>query len=128
MGAPTASAFWCTAGDYFREMIDVLQAMKVDANHLNQTVDTIVLVGYAPPSMPISWYMFVQQAEFMPWGGDISQLSAYRSNETLQEYLTFQFFSGSLPPGQLFIHFGYRLADGQIVFNVDAINALVSAQ
>lgn len=93
--------------------------ITVDPVHSGQLADLVVVAGYTPSSdVPEQFFMLGAGNTILPWNLDVTQLIAYQSNIHLAANQAIEIYSGRFARGgQLKVFYGYRLADGTVVFN-----------
>lgn len=108
--------------------------IKVDANHLEQLADLVVVAGYKPPPPDDAIEIFLMLnslGQIQDWDLNIASLVAFRHSVTLPTTQIVNMYRGNfIAPGTLRVYFGYRLlegpASGTVVFNASqTINIVI---
>jgi hypothetical protein len=90
-----------------------------DSLHNGQRVDTLLVVGYANVTTPENKLFYMQNGgNYELWDGNIASLSSLQNHLPLTNgQLPLELHSTPLLAGIYDIYFGYRLAEGTIIFN-----------
>lgn len=90
-----------------------------DSLHNGQLVDTLLVVGYANIATPENKLFYLPNAgNYKLWDGNIASLSPLQNHLPLTNgQLPLEIHSTPLSAGTYDIYFGYRLAEGTIIFN-----------
>ncbi|EIJ43850.1 hypothetical protein BegalDRAFT_3023 [Beggiatoa alba B18LD] len=101
----------------------VAGSIQVNPEHVGQQADMIVVGVYRPlPNLGDDWYMMDNNNPLL-WDSDFSTLTARQTGVTLQTIQSVILYQGEfLATGELFIFFGYRLSDGQIIYAADSVH------
>lgn len=93
--------------------------ITVDPAHVGQLADLVVVAGYTPLTGGAEqFFMLGAGNTLLPWDMDIKQLVAHQPAVNLTANQLLEIYSGRFTSsGQLKIFYGYRLADGTVVFN-----------
>jgi C1A family cysteine protease len=90
--------------------------------HIGQSVDLIVYAGYELSAQAIIYYMLDTQSDIYQWDEKIEHLVSF-GQVTLTSPQSITLYQGNfLLPGTLHVFFGYRLADGTVIANEQAID------
>lgn len=105
------------------DSVQVKGAIQVAAAHVGQVVDILFTVGYKqyPPFDYAEYFMkFDNLNRAYWWDGMLDSLIPFRQGVTLSRVEVIDIYAGKLTDsGTFWIWFGYRLADGTIVYNAD---------
>ena len=102
------------------QLVKILGQIDVDAAHVDQKADILVLAGLTlagEESAGELFFMLDNQKRPLLWDFDLEKLVAAVSDITLAASVPVEIYQGGLVEGQLRIYFGYRLENGMIVFN-----------
>jgi hypothetical protein len=87
--------------------------ITVDPAHIGQFADIVVVASYLS-----EFFMLDANGQVLPWNLEIGQLAAYQQAVSLTANQVVKLYRGQFAGvGQLQIFYGYRLADGTVVFN-----------
>ncbi|MCP4696977.1 MAG: hypothetical protein GY862_09025 [Gammaproteobacteria bacterium] len=108
----------------------IMGQITADASHIGQAADILVIAGYKPHGPEAIEEFFMLDTERAPQslgvGAVPGSLAAAEKNVILTEMQAVNLYNGPLVDGRIRIFFGYRLQDGQVVFNGEqAIDAVV---
>ena len=101
------------------DTITVTHQITANVNDLNKVVDWVIVVSYQAENSDQT-QLFTHNADnWQVWDGQANNFSATQSAQQLLEGYTLQIFQGQLQgmPGVFSIFSGYRLDDGNIVYN-----------
>ncbi|MDY6992010.1 MAG: C1 family peptidase [Pseudomonadota bacterium] len=103
------------------DKVDIQGMLLVAPEHVGQRADLVVYAGYQLPSGEQVFYMLDERINIFPWNEEISQLVTFKEVvlEAIQPITLYQ--GHFLLPGQLAVFFGYRLENGTVVTNQNAI-------
>lgn len=105
------------------DSVQVKGAIQVATAHLGQVVDILLTAGYKqyPPFDYAEYFMkFDNLNRAYEWDGMLDSLIPFRQAVTLSRVEVIDIYSGKLTDtGTFWLWFGYRLADGTIVYNAD---------
>ncbi|ALG67287.1 choice-of-anchor D domain-containing protein [Beggiatoa leptomitoformis] len=115
-----------TMNGFVGNPVVVAGSVQVNPSHIGQQADIITVGIYRPlPNLADAWYM-MDASNPVLWDADFATLTARQTGLTLQATQSVVLYQGEfLAPGQLFIFFGYRLSDGQIIYTADSINVTI---
>lgn len=105
--------------------------IKPDINHLGQLADIVVVGGYTPlpPLDTAEWfYMMNGLNSYQLWDLNIASLESFMTDIVLSERFVRHLYGGKFEAsGRLRVYFGYRLTNGNVVYNAaQTINILIS--
>lgn len=105
--------------------IEVRGEITVEADHLGQTADILLVVAYQPlQAKQISYLMLNAQGHAVTWNGQLAELVAFQQ-VTLAATQDISIYKGQLLLTGVFqIFFGYRLSNGMIVSNLKTIQLI----
>lgn len=103
--------------------------INVDSAHVGQPAD-ILVVSYYNPVLAFDvggvYVMIDNNNVILDWDGNPASLVAFTRVTQLPTRQFVNMYGGPLPPGQVRAYFGYRLADGTVIFNGNqTINARI---
>ncbi len=105
------------------ELVHIKGAIQVAAAHVGQVVDILLTAGYKqyPPFDFAEYFIkFDNLHHAYWWDGMLPSLIPFRQGVTLSRVEVVDIYNGALTDtGTFWIWFGYRLADGTIVYNAD---------
>jgi hypothetical protein len=111
------------------DTVEIRGTVCVAPEQLGQLVDLVVYLDYQPLNATVGeqqHYMLDIDGKVLPWDGDPAHLVAFQQTmlAAVQKVLLYQ---GQLAtPGKLKLFFGYRLPDGMLVSNDQAIEITVT--
>jgi hypothetical protein len=110
------SSFEQTATLTLNESVIIQGNIEVDNNHVGKIAE-ILVVAYHESSN--TYYMLDSLLEKFPiWDGNLASLVPFRRGVRLEQTQFVDIYQGNIPLiGLLKIYFGYRLANGTIVYN-----------
>jgi len=113
-----------------QDQVEVKAFIQIDPNHIGQTADIVVVVGYKPDFQePETFLMLDTIGGGQLWDGDMAKLIAFQDNITLSEIQDVNIYQGTLSPEAFRIFLGYRLTSGLLVFNAEqSINIIVNGE
>lgn len=106
------------------DLVFIQGLITPDSDDIGQPADILVAAKYIPfattePEQPL-FYMLDQKGKTVEWDGNMASIAAFRRNITLSETQQVNIYSSQfLATGTLEIWFGYRLAGGTMVTNLD---------
>ncbi|EIJ41554.1 Ig-like domain-containing protein [Beggiatoa alba B18LD] len=97
--------------------------ITTDTNDIGKQVDFIVVAAYVIPELNFStFFMLDEEKGILSWDLDITKLSAFQSNQTLEDKQIINIYEGFfVASGQLLVFYGYRLPNGKVVFNAEQV-------
>ncbi|EDN71013.1 hypothetical protein BGP_2449 [Beggiatoa sp. PS] len=105
-----------TTGPSYK-MLNILGEIEVDAEHLGQKADILIVAQLLNPA-DSRYFMLDNQGQAIEWlVGDFANLVAAKENVRLTSNQEIEIYHGFLSPLHLKIYFGYRLKEGIILFN-----------
>jgi len=111
------------------QLVKILGQIDVDAAHVDQKAEILVVAGLAPTGEESTgelFFMLDNQKLPLLWDGDPDKLVAAIKDITLAASVPVEIYQGGLVDGQIRVYFGYRLENGMVVFNGEqTINLLV---
>ncbi|HEC84631.1 MAG TPA: hypothetical protein ENI48_05245 [Thioploca sp.] len=102
------------------ELISIIGEIEVDATHVDQNADILVLIQSRLESSETEQFLMVDnQLRLIEWGLEPATLVAAQEELLLVANQPVAIYQGVLSeePAELLIYFGYRLENGLIVFN-----------
>ncbi|MDM8557349.1 hypothetical protein [Candidatus Parabeggiatoa sp. HSG14] len=108
------------------ETVAINFMVKIDAAHIEEIADILMVGVYTPMNGTTSFYM--REGDMWTfWAGDVVSLAAAEEEIELSECQTVSIFEGRLAglPGNFKVHTGYRLSDGEIIFNGEPVDFTV---
>jgi hypothetical protein len=127
--ALNGGSFESTVQVRLTDTVEIRGTVCVDPKHIGQLADVVVYFDYQPLNAATEekqHYMLDADGEVLPWDGDPAHLVAFQqlTLATVQEILLYQ---GQLATtGKLELFFGYRLMDGTLVSNDQAIELTIT--
>ena len=103
--------------------------VEAEAEHVGQLADLLIMVAWQPHDLnePVCYWMQDQQGQFISWDLSLTHLVAVEEQVRLTPTPKINFYTGTLNTGKIQLFFGYRLADGVIIFNGEpAIELMVT--
>lgn len=105
------------------DSVHIKGAIQVADAHVGQVVDILLTAGYKQFS-PFDYAEYFMKFDNLnrayEWDGMLDSLIPFRQGVTLSRVEVIDIYSGRLnDTGTFWIWFGYRLADGTIVYNAD---------
>jgi hypothetical protein len=111
------------------DTVEIRGTVCVAPEQLGQLADLVVYLDYQPLNAAAEakqHYMLDSNAEVLPWDGQVAHLVAFQQTmlAAVQEVLLYQ---GQLATtGKLNLFFGYRLMDGTLVSNEQALEITIT--
>lgn len=119
--AVNGGAFTSPATLKLSDSVDVKGLIKVESGHVGKVADLVVVAGakaLPPDDVVEGFYMLDDTGQVQNWDVNITSLVAFKKGVTLAATQAVDMYSGRfIATGSLRIWFGYRLADGTVVFN-----------
>lgn len=107
-------------------VVATMQIM-VDANHIGQVADTILVANYAPQEAAPILYMYdAFKQSWQIWSGTLDTLTTAQTATVLPHIFPISIYEGQLPTGHYQAYAGYRLTTGEIFFNQVGLQFTVS--
>ncbi|MDM8566988.1 choice-of-anchor D domain-containing protein [Candidatus Halobeggiatoa sp. HSG11] len=97
------------------DLIDVRGRITVAPEHIDQAIDILIVIASSN-----GFVMLNSVGEQIAWDGQIDSLIPFLTINELDEPVEIQIYNGYFDGTQNF-YFGYRLADGTIVYNSDSL-------
>ena len=111
------------------DMVLATMQIMVDANHIGQTADTILVASYAPQAASPILYMYDSVTQsWQIWSGTLDTLTLAQAAVVLPHIFPINIYEGLLPAGNYQAYTGYRLTTGEIFFNQAGLQFTVSAE
>ncbi|EIJ41063.1 BNR/Asp-box repeat protein [Beggiatoa alba B18LD] len=105
--------------------VNIRGTIQPETKHLGQTADIVVYAAFKHPLLPNQtlYFMLGEDNSIQVWDGkDVTALVPFKHNVTLAEQNEVIMYQGQfVATGQLFIRFGYRLADGTLIVNQESL-------
>ncbi len=103
--------------------------IDVEAEHVGQLADLLIVAAWQPLDVngSVSYVMQGKYGQIMSWDLNLAHLVAAQEQIRLASTQEINLYTGWLSLGQIQLFFGYRLADGLIVFNGEQAIQLVIA-
>ncbi len=110
------------------DQLDIRGQMTVEQTAVNQTADLFVYASYRLTQKDKAiYFMLDHNGALLSWDFNNANLVAFKKAIKLAEIQPITIYQGTLSAaGYVSIHFGYRLADGSIVLNDDAMTVTIS--
>jgi hypothetical protein len=110
------------------QIVSIEGLIKVDADHIGQAADILVVVNYqsiAPP--PSTVMLMLGEASASIWDGQLGTLIPFKRVSNLPENYLLKIYEGHFGglTGKVQIYFGYRLDNGIIVYNANEVISLL---
>jgi len=101
--------------------------INVASADIGKAADILVVGAYTPPGTEIVYYHMVDENnDLQLWDVDMAHLVPFTKIEKLAATQSANMYGGPLPPGKVQVYFGYRLDNGEIVYNgANTINATI---
>ncbi|OQW93718.1 MAG: hypothetical protein BWK79_09670 [Beggiatoa sp. IS2] len=103
------------------DTVEVKGIVKVESGHVGKVADLVVVAGakaLPPDDVVEGFYMLNEKGQVENWDVNIAALVAFKKGVTLSATQIVDMYKGKfIATGSLRIWFGYRLADGTVVFN-----------
>jgi len=106
------------------QLVNILGQIDVDAAHVDQKADILVVAGLTPAEAESTgelFFMLDNQKIPQLWDGDPEKLVAAIKDMTLAASVPVEIYQGGLVDGQIRVFFGYRLENGMVVFNGEQV-------
>ena len=106
--------------------ITITATFQPDSAHIGQNADLLTVAMFTPmgATQPLI-FMRDETGGWQNWDGYFNTLTAVQVQQTLGNEQKLNVYQGTLPAGRYQISVGYRLQDGTIVFNEQAIDFYV---
>jgi len=103
--------------------ITIATTFRPDTAHIGQNADLLTVAMFTPmgATQPLM-FMRDETGGWQNWDGYFNTLTAVQVQQTLRNNQKLNVYQGTLPAGRFQISVGYRLQDGTIVFNEQAID------
>jgi len=109
--------------------VDVYGKFTTDSAHIGQVADILVVAAYqAPPFLNDSntyYYMLDTEGRVLTWDENFASLVPFRKGVTLSAVHSIPMYQGYLGLGSLKIYLKYRLKDGTIISNSEAMEVVI---
>jgi YVTN family beta-propeller protein len=101
------------------QQVKIQGQIKVDAAHIGQPAEILVVAGLAPTdeSTGEQFFMLDNQKRPLLWDLAPEKLVATVDDLTLTESVPVEIYHGPVVEGKIRVFFGYRLENGMVVFN-----------
>lgn len=103
------------------DTVEVKGIIKVENDHVGKVADLVVVAGakaLPPDDVVEGFYMLNEKGQVENWDVNIASLVAFKKGVTLSATQVVDMYKGKfIATGSLRIWFGYRLANGTVVFN-----------
>ncbi len=97
--------------------------ITVNAAHIGQTADIFIFAEYIVSNNGSQYFMLNEMGSVLNWSkDDFAGLTVFEqvTLQPIQKVTMYQ--SRFMGAGQLKVYFGYRLSDGTVIYNLEAIN------
>jgi len=101
--------------------------INVASTDIGKAADLLVVGAYTPPDTDIVYYYMVDNNnDLQLWDANMAHLVPFTKIEKLPATQSVNMYGGPLPEGKVNVYFGYRLDNGEIVYNgANTINATI---
>ncbi len=108
------------------DSIDIRGRIEVDIEHVEQSVDISVVIGQIASDDTLQYSMLDTNGDFIPWDADMESLESIQTVEASAVSIEVQMYNGQFEEiGVLNFYFGYRLADGMVVYSPDSLKVTI---
>ena len=99
------------------EPITIQGTINVDDTHVGEPADILVVTSYKPTNAPEDFITIDDQNTLHDWDGNLDNIKVIAKIEKLPKQQPVDIYNGKLPIGKFKFWFGYRLTNGEIIFN-----------
>ena len=113
------------------DLVDIRGRILIDSLHVGQPIDICVVVGVQSPfngmgNVPI-YFMLDDTGNVLPWDGDIANLVTFKTVKSATQRVEVPIYNGQfVAPGILNIYFGYRSAEGLVIYSPENMEVIIS--
>jgi hypothetical protein len=112
------------------DIVDIRGRVSVDSEHVEQLIDISVVVAYRPldaiDSAPL-YLMLNDSGNVLPWDRDMASLIPFKTVEASAEPIEVPIYNGKFEgTWVLNIYFGYRTADGTVIYSPKSLDVTIT--
>ncbi|EDN70505.1 hypothetical protein BGP_1055 [Beggiatoa sp. PS] len=117
------------------DSVNIQSQIMVDPAHLEQITEVLVVAAYQPSDKPVQtrsapaiyYYMLDIEGNIFPWDGEMANLIAFQSVETLAQSLEVPIWDKPIGvTGKINIYFGYRLRNGTVIYSPQTLDVMIT--
>jgi len=124
--AVNSGSFERSATASLSDSVDIRGRIEIDIEHIGQVVDISVVIAQTSSDSALHYSMLDADGDFIPWDEDMGSLVSIQTVETSAASIEVQMYNEKFDEtGVLNFYFGYRLADGMVVYSPDSLKVTI---